>query len=136
MELVLNLRLVWDSKSLKEIDQAKQEYLKYKKKGYIITQENGATVERFNPNLEAIIVLAKKTSKHILKILTPKGDERVVWDKDNGPEAKQAKAKFNELLDKGYTAYSVDREGKKNRKIIEFDIDAEEILMVPKTIKG
>ena len=50
--------------------------------------------------------------------------------------AKEAKAKFEELLGKNYMAFSVDSEGKKNRKIEEFDIDAEEILMVPPTSAG
>ena len=60
----------------------------------------------------------------------------VIWEKENGKQAKEAKAKFVELLDAGYKAYSVDAKGKKNKRIYEFDIDAEEIIMIPKTSRG
>jgi hypothetical protein len=93
-------------------------------------------MEKFSPLLEEVIVKARKVAKSVMMILTEKGDERLVWDKDNGREAKQAKRKFLELLAKGYTAFSVDHVSEKNRKIKEFDVDAEEILMVPEIVKG
>ena len=137
MELVLDRRIMWDKTHLKQIDQAKKEYLKWKRKGYVITLEDKMTViERFNPAFEEIVVLTRKVTKHVMKILNQEGDERIVWDKENGMEAKQAKERFLKLLKDGWLAYSVDRDGNKNRKITEFDVDAEEILMVPKTAKG
>ncbi len=138
MELVLDTRIMWDKTHLKQIDQAKTMFMRYKRQGYQFTNESKtAIIERFNPALEEIVVLAKKvTKKHEMKILNQKGDERIVWDKDDGIEAKQAKERFNQLLKDGWKAYSVDRDGKRNRKIVEFDVDAEEILMVPKTAKG
>ena len=44
--------------------------------------------------------------------------------------------RYYTLTKKGYKAYSVDRNGNKNRRIKEFDVDAEEILMIPPTAKG
>lgn len=138
MELVLDRRILWDKCRLKEIEEAKKQYREYKRQGYSITLPDKTTpIDKFNSTLEEIVVLAKRIiTKHVMKVLNAKGDDRIVWDKDNGPEAKQAKRKFNELIGKGYKAYSLDRKGKKNKRITEFDIDAEEILMVPETARG
>lgn len=137
MELIMDRQIVWDKAHIRQIDQAKKLYWKFKREGYVITLEDKKTpIKRFNPNLETIVIIAKKVKGHVMKFLSEKGDERLVWDMDSGPEAKQAKNKFNELIKKGYKAYSVDHKGEKNRKITEFDVEAEEILMVPETIKG
>jgi hypothetical protein len=135
-ELVMDLRIVWDSGNLRQIDKAKSEYRKYRSKGYDILKSDGTPLERFLPSLEEIIVKAHRTCKRVLKILNEKGDERLVWDKENGKQAKEAKAKFEELMAKGYMAFSVDSQGNKNRKIVEFDVDSEEILLIPPTSKG
>jgi hypothetical protein len=138
-ELVMDMRLVWDCRKLKEIDEAKKKYREYRSGGYLILKSDGTPLERFLPSLEEIIIKAKKIGQlgqKVMRILNEKGDERIVWDKDNGPQAKEAKAKFEELLGKKYMAFSVDSAGKKNRQIEEFDVDAEEILMVPPTSAG
>lgn len=136
-ELVMDRRIVWHANSLKQIDEAKAMILKYKGLGYEIVKSDGTPMERFNPRYEEIIIKAKKVkSKHVMKVLCDKGDDRIVWDKEDGHEAKSAKAKFVELLKKGYKAFSVDRQSNKNRGIEEFDVDAEEVLMVPPTSKG
>jgi len=135
-ELVMDQRIIWDSKRLKQVDEAKMRIMAFKRQGYQILLVSGLPMEKFRPNLEEVIVKATKFGKGILKILTEQGDERLVWDKERGQEAKEAKKKFLEFLQKGYKAYSVDVNGKKNRKIEEFDVDAEEILMIPPTAKG
>lgn len=135
-ELVMDQRIIWDSKNLKEVDEAKARIMAFKRQGYEILLSTGVMMERFRPYYEEVIVKAKKIGKHVMKILCDKGDERIVWDRENGLQAKEAKVKFQELIGKSYSAYSVDSQGKKNMKIEEFDIDAEEILMVPPTAKG
>ena len=135
--LVMDRRIVWDSTKLKEIDEAKALVREYRSEGHVITKADGVTpLDKFIPSLEEVVIKAQKVAKRVMKILCEKGDERLVWDKENGKEAKEAKAKFEDLMKNGYTAFSVDSKGKKNRKIEEFDVDAEEILMVPKTAKG
>ena len=135
--MVMNQRIVWDSKRLKEIDEAKKEFLKAKRAGHKIVDDKGNQVEHFRPYYEELIITAEQTTKkHCMKILSESGDDRIVWDSDNGLEAKEAKAKFEELMKKGYKAYSVDSRGNKNRRIEEFDVEAEEVLMVPPTAKG
>jgi len=135
-ELVMDRRVVWNSLKLKEIDEAKATYMAYKRQGYLILAPDGSPLERFKPRLEEFIIKATKVCKKVLKILCDKGDERLVWDRENGQEAKEAKAKFVQFMNQGYKAYSVDAQGNKNKRIEEFDVDAEEILMVPKTVKG
>jgi hypothetical protein len=135
-ELVMDQRVVWNKFNKKEVEQAKKMLMDYKRKGYELLKSDGTVMQRFSPILEEVKVMAKGVAKSVMKILTDVGDERLVWDKDNGREAKQAKKKFLELLKKGYTAFSVDHASEKNRKITEFDIDAEEIMMVPETVKG
>ena len=135
-ELVMDQRVVWDRCKMKEVEQAKQFIMKYKRMGHEILRPDGSIMERFNPSLEEVIIKAERVARSIMMILSEKGDERLVWDMDNGPEAKEAKKRFADLLKKGYKAYSVDRKGKKNKRIEEFDVEAEEILMVPETVKG
>jgi len=136
-ELVMDLRVVWNSNHLKQIDEAKAKVIHYLKKGYQIVTVSGEKVEKFRPALEEVIIKAEKiVGKRVLKILNEKGDERLVWNKDNGKEAMDAKKKFLEFVKKGHTAYSLDATGQKKRKITEFDVDSEEILMVPETAKG
>lgn len=135
-EMVLNQRVIWDTKKLREIDEAKALILGYKRQGFEIVTVNGTPMERFHPSLGEVIIKAKKVALSVMKILCDKGDERLTWDKDNGKEAKEAKKKFQELIAKGYKAYSVDEGAKRKRPIEEFDVDAEEILMIPPTAKG
>lgn len=136
-EMVMDERIVWDSMRLKEVDEAKSRIMQLKRQGHPVFLADGITpMERFSSQLEEVVVKAKKLTKSILKILSEEGDTRLTWDRENGNEALEAKKKFTDLLKQGYTAYSVDVNGKKNRKIEEFDVDAEEILMVPKTVKG
>jgi hypothetical protein len=134
--LVIDRRIAWNSSKLKEIDEAKKIIMDFKRAGYEILLANGMPMERFRPSFEEVVVKTKRVACHILKILTDKGDERVTWNKENGREAKEAKNKFEELLKKGYKAYSVDSLGKKKRKIEEFDVEAEEILMVSSLSRG
>jgi hypothetical protein len=135
-ELVMDQRVVWDKTQMREVEEAKQVFLGYRQQGYEIVTLEGSLLERFKWDLEEFIVHAKKVAKKVLKILCEKGDERLVWDSDNGREAMEAKKKFTEFIGKGFKAYSVDTDGKKNRRIEEFDVDAGEILMIPPTAKG
>ena len=143
-ELVMDRRIVWDSKNLQQVDEAKSIIMPFKRSGYeILTVDDdgkeGPPMKFFRPYFKEVVIKARQigiAGKRVMKILCEKGDDRIVWDRDNGREAKEAKKKFSDLLAKGYKAYSVNVEGMKNRRIHEFDVDAEEILMIPKTAKG
>jgi hypothetical protein len=137
-DFVMNRRCCWDTNDRNQVEEAKQWFVSYKRKGVPIQDADGKPVQFFRPHYGELVALATPAhaGKRVMKILCEKGDERVVWDRDKGKEAKEAKEKFLELVKKGYSAYSVDSKGRKNRRIEEFDVEAEEILMIPPTAKG
>lgn len=74
----------------------------------------------------------KAVVKGELAILDDTGDTKVMWSKDNDDEVDAARAQFNTLTRKGYTAYrATGKDGKKGEQIREFDPDAERIILVP-----
>jgi len=135
-ELVMDQNIIWNKFNKKEVEQAKKVLMEFKRKGYELIKTDGTLMKKFSPVLEEVKVKVKDVAKSVMKILSPEGDERLIWDKDNGREAMQAKKKFLQLIKEGYTAFSVDHKSEKNKKITEFDVDAEEIMMVPETVKG
>lgn len=71
-----------------------------------------------------------------MNILDSSGDTKVMWDPDNEDEVDAAKAQFNSLKKKGYTAFEVGRRGKKTEeKVDEFDPELGKLIMVPQ-MKG
>ena len=71
-----------------------------------------------------------------LAVLDNTGDTKVLWDTKNQDEIDAAEEQFDTLIDKGFTAYSVKKDGEKNKKITKFDPNAGKIIMVPKIIGG
>jgi hydroxymethylpyrimidine pyrophosphatase-like HAD family hydrolase len=134
--LVMNQRIVWNSKDKKQVEEAKKQIIGFKNHGYKIVLADGKPMQFFRPYFEEVVVLAERAFTSIMKILTENGDDRLTWNKDNGLEAMDAKKKFEEWMKKGYKAFSIDNNGKKKKEIFEFDVEAEEILMVPPTYKG
>ena len=72
----------------------------------------------------------------LFRVLSNEGDTRLVWDRREPPQVKEAYQRFKDLLGSGYTAYAVRSDGKKGSRLDEFDPLHEEILMVPKTMPG
>lgn len=82
-------------------------------------------------------------SIHVFRILSQDGDERLVWDRLDPKQVKEAFVKFKELLKKGYTAFCVLASGQRGHKITDFDpglqeilLTNKEVLLVPPTIPG
>ena len=78
----------------------------------------------------------------MLRIMSRKGDERIVWDNKastNDLEAlaaiREAERIFNEERARGATAFKVDS-GKLVERIETFDHTAEQIVMVPRVVGG
>jgi hypothetical protein len=71
-----------------------------------------------------------------LAILDNTGDTKVIWDVENQDEIDAAKAQFDLLIKKGFTAYSVKKDGEKNRKITSFDPNSGKIILVPTIVGG
>jgi hypothetical protein len=134
--LINDTIITWNPSRLKEIEEAKKEFLQYRSLGHVIIKIDGSRMTSFEPSAGQITVLAEKIKESTMKILNEKGDEKITWTKENGKQAKKAKEKFMSLLDKEYKAFSVGADGKKKAQITEFDVDAEVILMIPPTSRG
>ena len=68
---------------------------------------------------------------HTIRKLDGSGDSKYQWDTENEDEVAAAKAYFNELTVRKFTAFSVDKEGEKKEIMKKFDPEAGMIIMVP-----
>lgn len=65
------------------------------------------------------------------------GHDRIIWDRRYRDQIGEAREKFNELVRLGFTPYLTRKDGTKaNSPLVEFDPDAEEIIMVAPTAAG
>jgi hypothetical protein len=71
-----------------------------------------------------------------MRVMGPEGDTKIIWDADEKDEVKNARRTFDNLRSKGYTAYSVKKNGDKKKVVTEFDPDAEKLIMVPAMVGG
>ena len=79
----------------------------------------------------------------MLRIMSRRGDERVVWDNEkiesNDLDAvaaiREAERIFNQERARGATAFKVES-GKTVERIEQFDRTAEQIVMVPSVVGG
>lgn len=79
----------------------------------------------------------------MLRVMSRRGDERVVWDeqkaKTGDVEAaaavREAERIFQEEHSRGATAFKVES-GKPIKRIEQFDRTAEQIVMVPRVVGG
>jgi hypothetical protein len=64
------------------------------------------------------------------------GDTKLVWDPDNESEVECAKATFDKLIAKGFTAFHVKDKGEQGEKMKKFDPEAGKIILVPRIQGG
>ena len=99
-------------------------------------EAQGYRVSREEPGELVLDPPAANPNHGVFRILSQNGDDRIVWDRTDPSQVREAFAKFKELLAKGYTAFATLATGKKGHKITEFDPGLQEILMIPSTIPG
>ncbi len=58
------------------------------------------------------------------------GDSKTIWDPENEDEVEAAKNSFDELTDKGYSAFDVKAAGRKGARMNKFDPEAGKVIMV------
>lgn len=76
-------------------------------------------------------------SKRVMRVMDPvAGDLKVVWDPENSDEVDHAQKTFDEMREKGFTAYSVDRKGEQAEVVTKFDPDAEALILAPAVVGG
>lgn len=78
-------------------------------------------------------LLEKRTGQ--LTILCEKGDDQIVWDKDDVAQTSDAEKAFDKFKKDGCQLFRVGKKGKQT-PITKFDPNAEEILVVKTTKKG
>ena len=71
-----------------------------------------------------------------LRLMSEDGDLKIVWDPENDDEVAAVESKFDELVGKGFKAFSVKKNGNRGVEIKEFDPGAGKIILVPKIVGG
>lgn len=71
-----------------------------------------------------------------MTILHYEGARTVTWNMGNEEEIDIARSQFNALLEKGFSALRLNAGEEGGRKIDQFDVRAEKILMFPILIGG
>jgi hypothetical protein len=67
----------------------------------------------------------------MIAVMSNGGDHKQMWDSRNEVEVEAARVTFETLREKGYIAYTVNKEGNKGEIIREFDPAAEKIILSP-----
>lgn len=128
--------VTWDPEVNAQVTEARQKIAELVAQGYREKQVDEGEVVLDPP--------PKAPTTNVMRILSQNGDDRIVWDRTNAAQVKEAFLKFKELIKKGYTAFATLANGQKGHKITEFDPGLmeillskdTEILMVPKTVPG
>jgi len=71
-----------------------------------------------------------------MRILDGSGDTKVVFDPENEDEVEAAEAQFDSLIEKGFTAYSVKKDGSQGKIMKKFNPKAGKIIMIPQLEGG
>lgn len=99
-----------------------------KLQGFVLREEEPGRIA-FDPP-------ARAPHLGVFRVLSEKGDDRIVWDRRIPAQVKEAFQKFTDFLKKGYAAYATLSTGRKGHKIESFDPGLEEIILVPSTMPG
>lgn len=68
--------------------------------------------------------------RSVMQMMTERdGDLKVEWSPSNEAEVAEARASFDRMKGKGYTAYKVGARGERGEVIREFDPSAQKILL-------
>jgi hypothetical protein len=135
----------WNPEIPAECNDAKARVAELRNQGFLVIKEEDGEVTLDPPE--------RADDQGLFRILSQNGDDRVIWDRRDKNQVKEAFLKFKELMKKGYTAYVTKRDGSRGHRITEFDPGLEEIILgadlgngkrgpageatlVPKTVPG
>ena len=128
--------VVWDPAVMVQANDARATMDKLLKQGFRLrSTDEGEAILDPPPKPENI---------NVFRVLSQNGDDRIIWDRTNPQQVKEAFATFKGFMAKGYSAYAVLANGKRGHKITEFDPGLQEILcakgtevvLVPATCPG
>ena len=120
--------ITWDVNDENQIEDSIFRLNNLVKQGFTIIHSCPGEIRLFPPKKDPDI--------GVFRILSQNGDDRLIWDRTKKQQIKEAYAKFNELIQKGYKAYATLSDGKRGHSIDSFDPFLEEILFVPAVVPG
>ena len=130
-------QIQWDPTLEHDWEEADKRIRELRNQGFTLRAVGGTLRERGVAFMEP----PKRDPNTILfRVLSEDGDTRLVWDRRDPKQVREAAAKFKEYRDQGYTIYAVRRDGSKGSKMEDFDpLDEEavaEAVVVPHTMPG
>lgn len=71
-----------------------------------------------------------------IRVLDKTGDTKVIWDKENEIEVEVAEDQFYSLLEKGFKAFKVKKDGTAGQSVKTFNSNEEKYIFVPALVGG
>lgn len=71
-----------------------------------------------------------------MSIMDASGHKELKWNTGNPEEIAAAKATFDRLVERGYTAFGSEKKAESKHAMKTFDPTMEEVVMVPRTVGG
>jgi hypothetical protein len=115
--------VTWDPEDPRQAEEAEQHIQSLWMEGYQ-TQSTEPGQVRLSPP-------KRKASEGLLRVLTDNGDDRIVWDRNDAAQVREAHEDFAKYVGQNYRAYTVLDDGSRGHEIDTFDPSASEILLVP-----
>jgi hypothetical protein len=82
------------------------------------------------------VTTSPESRTHTLKVADHTGDTPTLWKTGDDISTAEANRVFDEMISKGYLAYTQPDDGTDGDVIRSFDPDADTIVMMPQTIGG
>lgn len=73
---------------------------------------------------------------HEILALDSTGHSKTVWDSERPEEVAAAKATYDSLIKKGYSAFRTKKDGSQGKQMDAFDPEAEAMILVPRMAGG
>lgn len=71
-----------------------------------------------------------------MRVLDTSGDLKIIWSSDKPEEVQHARDTFKKMLAKGYSAFSVKKNGDPGQRLDSFNPDIEAMILVPRIVGG
>jgi len=123
--------------NIKQIDEAKKEYIEARKEGREITTISGCPLQVFPISSGEFIVKETKLKPGEvgMRIFDNTGDQRLIWNFNDPFQVKEAAERFEKYVKKGWKPYAIGHNGKMSQRIHSFDPNKQEIIFKDKTTK-
>lgn len=126
-----NIEITFNPNILKQVDEAKRKYITARRENRIITDLDGARIDRFQANLGGFVIKEYdlRDDEFAVRIFDETGDRRIVWNASDPAQIREAKREFDKYVGKGWKPYAINRDGSVGKRIFAFDSEAEEIVL-------